>query len=627
MCGIAGIWYPPADRPESELLTDVTRMTERLRHRGPDDAGWWVDPAHGIGLGHRRLAILDLSAAGHQPMHSFDERWVLSYNGEIYNHQELRHELQQAGVKFRGSSDTETLVNALAVWGVPQTLRRCRGIFAWVAWDRQERQVIIARDHLGIKPLYYGWWHGCWLIASELKSLRALSHISYNIRRDVIPHYLRHNYIPAPYSIYQGVYKLPAGCWGRLEATGQPTVQAYWSFTEVARQGVETPPLDWNTAVETCEHVLREAVREQLLADVPLGAFLSGGIDSSLVVALMQQVSPQPVKTFSMGFELADYNEAPYARRIAQHLGTDHTEYYVTVHDALQVVPQLAEIYDEPFADSSQIPTWLVCRLARQHVTVALSGDGGDELFGGYPRYFAPLLTSRWGKLPTWTRWPIRRISSVVGQFTPGVLGRRLRRLAQILEQQDPDQRYLDCLTHWPLQMPVVRDAQPLQLVFQHPEQWPEFPPPLRWMWLDTLNYLPDDILVKVDRASMSVSLEVRVPLLDPRVVAAAWKMPVSFKCRGWQGKRLLRAVLSRHVPPHLFERPKMGFGVPLANWLRGGLRDWAEALLHENRLQREGFFDPVVIRQHWQEHLQGKDHAYRLWDVLMFQSWLEHQA
>lgn len=632
MCGITG-FIDLTRSSTAESLTALLRpMVAALRHRGPDDEGFWVDPANGVALGQRRLSILDLSPTGHQPMPSHDGRLWLVYNGEIYNHGELRSDLTQHGISFRGTSDTETLVEAIRLWGIEATLKRCRGIFALAAFDTISQEFTLARDHLGIKPLYYGQQGQTLLFGSELKALRAHPAFVGSINRQVLPQYLRHNYVPGPYSIYDGIHKLPPGTYAVVRRD-QPMVtpQPYWSFTEQALSGACQPLT--GTAQEITQQLeaeLSRAVREQMLSDVPLGAFLSGGIDSSLVVALMQAQSSRPVKTFSIGFDLPDYNEAPYAQAIAEHLKTDHTEHYVSPREAQDVIPLLPAMYDEPFADSSQIPTYLVSKLARQQVTVSLSGDGGDELFCGYLRYFAPLFGLRGGLLPGVVRQPASWAARALAGFLPAGKWRKFcSRASQFLGDSDPDQRYLRGMSHWLLSDAVVLgDLSPVETMFLHPECWPAFPEKQqRWMWLDTLNYLPDDILVKVDRASMAVSLEARVPLLDPRVVELAWRIPHTLKAQGWSGKRILRDVLARHVPRPLFERPKKGFGVPIAEWLRGPLKDWGATLLDETRLRNEGWFDISLIRTTWDEHLSGRtDRAYLLWDVLMFQAWLDAQ-
>jgi asparagine synthase (glutamine-hydrolysing) len=651
MCGITGFVDLTRSTSTGELAARVTKMADTLAHRGPDDQGAWVSAKHGVAFGHRRLSILDVSPAGHQPMLSHDDRWVICYNGEIYNHLELRRELEARGIKFRGTSDTETLVNGFAAWGVKATIQRCRGIFAIAAFDTESGELSLVRDHLGVKPLYYGRHGSTVFFGSELKALRAHPDFRAEIDRNVLPLYLRHNYVPGPYAVYQGIHKLqPGHVLTIAPLEGVLASEAFWSFDEIARQAVREP---WQPSTEYVANLLEEvpsnllpgdlagyaslrleaelsrAVREQMLSDVPLGAFLSGGIDSSLVVALMQQQSSRPVKTFSIGFELEDYNEAPFAEAIARHLGTDHTEHYVTAQQALDVIPRLPAMYDEPFADSSQIPTFLVSELARRHVMVSLSGDGGDELFCGYLRYFAPLLGTRGGYLPAPLRWPLSAAASVAGRTLPSGKWRKLAsRAASFLQDADPDQRYLRGMSHWALSEEVVRDATPPITMFHDPRSWPSFPErQQRWMWLDTLNYLPDDILTKVDRASMAVSLEARVPLLDPKVVELAWMIPHHLKAQGWTGKRILRDILARHVPRELFERPKKGFGVPIAEWLRGPLKDWAEDLLSESRIARDGYFHAAPIREKWREHLSGRvDWAYHLWDVLMFQSWLAAQ-
>ncbi len=631
MCGLTGFIDLTRRTSADELRARVTTMADTLRHRGPDDAGVWVDEAAGVALGHRRLAILDLSPLGHQPMFSHDGHWCIAYNGEIYNHNELRRDLQQRGVQFKSTSDTETLVEGFAAWGVRETVTRCRGIFAIAAYDITKRELTLVRDHVGVKPMYYGRHGQHWFFGSELKALRAHPAFTAKIDRHVLPQFLRHNYIPAPYSIYENTWKLPAGTMLTLpvmDAAANPQPVPYWSFTETALSAV-SDPWSGSTAeiVDRVQAELSRSVGEQMLSDVPLGAFLSGGIDSSLVVSLMQSQSPRPVKTFTIGFELADYNEAPFAAAVAKHLGTDHTEHYVTAEQARDVIPKLPAMFDEPFADSSQIPTFLVSELARRHVTVSLSGDGGDELFCGYLRYFAPLLGSKAGAIPTVIRSPLSYAVRLAGQLAMTSKSRKfLNRAASFLADADPDDRYLRGMSHWALNEFVVRDAHPVNTVFMERETWPKFAErQQRWMWLDTLNYLPDDILVKVDRTSMAVSLEARVPLLDPGVIAAAWRVPFAMQTQGWTGKQVLRSVLEKFVPRSLFERPKKGFGVPIAEWLRGPLRDWAEALLSEQRLQSEGYFHAAPIRQKWAEHQSGRvDRAYHLWDILMFQAWLE---
>lgn len=642
MCGMSGFWQQGVST-EGMVATALT-MANRIAHRGPDDSGVWVDADVGIALAHRRLSILDLSPAGHQPMLSASGRWVIAYNGEVYNHLDVRKELDAAGAApaWRGHSDTETLLAGIEAWGVDATLKRCVGMFAFAAWDRTERSLWLARDRIGEKPLYYGWQGDTFLFGSELKALRAHPAFKANVDRGALALYLRHNYVPGPYSIHQGIFKLPAGTWLKLEA-GQrdatPTV--YWSLADVAERGTADPFRGSDAeAVDELARLLGKAVAGQCMADVPLGALLSGGIDSSLITALTQAQSTRPIRTFTIGFEDKSYDEAGYAHAIAMHLGTEHTELQLTAADALNLVPRLPEIYDEPFADSSQIPTHLVMALARRHVTVALSGDAGDEFFGGYNRYF--LGPSAWKKIG-WMPAPLRRmagaamtaipahtLNTVVGPISRhlgiGQPGDKAHKLGQRLRYvQNLDDLYVSLVTEWPdAEHMVVSGRIPPNLLDDR-ERWPNFQDPVaRMMALDGLSYLPDDILVKVDRAAMAVSLETRAPFLDRDVVAFAWRLPLSMKLRDGRGKWLLRQLLDRHVPRALIERPKMGFGIPLDHWLRGPLRDWAGDLLAEDRLRREGYLRPEAITRTWRAHLRGEgSFGYRLWSVLMFQAWL----
>lgn len=626
----------------------AARMADALRHRGPDAAGVWVDEEAHIGLAHRRLSILDLSPAGHQPMVSASGRYVIAFNGEIYNHLELRQDLQGTA-EWRGRSDTEALLAGFDAWGLEATLRNIVGMFAIALWDRLKRVLYLARDRMGEKPLYYGWQSGMFVFGSELKALTAYPSFDAEINRDALTLFLRHNAIPAPYSIYRGIHKLPPGTFLQVQA-GQVDVLpvAYWAARSAAEAGQRNlfRGSDAEAAVEL-ERMLGQAVGGQMVADVPLGAFLSGGIDSSTVVALMQAQSARPVKTFTIGFNEAGYDEAPHASAVARHLGTEHTELYVTPQDAMAVIPSLPDIYDEPFADSSQVPTYLVSRLARGHVTVSLSGDGGDELFGGYNRYFwardiwrklgwvpRPLRAALAGALTTLPPAAWDTVMQKLGRWLPASLryanpGDKLHKAAEILAVRSAEEIYLGLVSHWRQPARLVANSQePMTLLTDpaHRAELPDFEH--RMMLLDTVTYLPDDILTKVDRAAMAVSLESRVPLLDHRVVEFAWTLPLTMKIRNGQGKWLLRQVLYRHVPQALMERPKMGFGVPIGHWLRGPLRGWAEDLLSESRLQREGFFRPAPVRQKWKEHLSGKRNwQYHLWDVLMFQAWLERQA
>jgi asparagine synthase (glutamine-hydrolysing) len=621
-------------------------MAGAMTHRGPDDAGSWSDTTAGIALSHRRLSILDLSPLGHQPMESACGRFVVVFNGEIYNHRSLRRDLARSGHRFRGGSDTETMLAAFAEWGVEGALQRFNGMFAFGLWDRVARKLYLARDRAGEKPLYIARCRGSLMFSSEIKALRAHSDFEGVVDRDALALYMRHGYVPAPYSIYRGVVKLPPATLVTLSDPGDPAApQPYWSFEEVAARGVAEPfEGSDREAAAVLEELLRDAIRLRMEADVPLGAFLSGGIDSSTVVALMQAQSSRPVRTFTIGFHESGYNEAEQASRVARHLGTEHTELYLTPGEATAVIPRLPRIYDEPFADSSQIPTFLVSQLARRHVTVSLSGDAGDELFGGYTRYlWATTIWRQARRLPAGARrWTARALTALpaeswnrllhgIDPLLPAHLhqhnpGDKIHKLAEVLNSGSAQQFYLGLVSQWKDPVSVVRGAVEPPRPLTDPARWPQqFDFAQQMMYFDTLTYLPDDILVKMDRASMAVSLEARVPFLDHRLIEFAWKLPTRLRIRNGVGKWLLRQVLYRHVPPSLVERPKMGFGIPIETWLRRGLRPWAEELLDERRLRHEGFFDPAPIRQKWIEHLEGRRNwQYYLWNVLMFEAWLE---
>jgi asparagine synthase (glutamine-hydrolysing) len=640
MCGVAGIWDRRHQSAPEAVTAVAEAMTEALRHRGPDDGAVFADPGAGLALGHRRLSIVELSPAGAQPMISSCGRFVISYNGEVYNTAELRLELEAVGRRFRGHCDTEVIVEGTAVWGVEATIRRLIGMFAIALWDRRERTLYLIRDRLGIKPLYWANFDDRVVFGSELKALCADTGWTPSLDRDSLAAYLRFAYVPAPHTIYRGVRKLPPGTILSVRERGAPQIASFWSLADVARVGQAARlELSEEEAATRLDALLRDAIGRRMVADVPLGVFLSGGIDSSTVVALMQAQSSRPVRSFSIGFREPGFDEAPHAAAVASHLGTDHTELYISPEHALSVIPHLATIYDEPFADSSQIPTFLVSEMTRRHVTVALSGDGGDELFGGYTRYFQGRTLWHLIKgLPNPARnlaaAGIRAVSpsawSALGAAIPEAIrpahfGAKLRKLAGVLAgEPEAGAIYRHIVSQW---------ADPENLVIGGTEQEgplddlrikelvPDFIE--RMQYLDTVIYLPDDILTKVDRASMAVSLEARVPLLDHRVVAFSWMLPSAMKAADGVGKRMLRRVLHRYVPRDIVERPKMGFAVPINDWLRGPLRPWADSLLEERRLVAEGIFHPEPIVKRWREHLEGAhDWQDSLWTVLMFQAW-----
>jgi len=619
-------------------------MTDAIRHRGPDDEGQWLDPDAGVALGHRRLSIIDLSVEGHQPMVSASGRYVIIYNGEIYNYRELRRVEESHGARWRGHSDTEVLLALIERVGPLEALRAAVGMFAVALWDKKERALFLARDRLGEKPLYYGQSSGVLLFGSELKALRAHQACPKELDRGAVALFLRHNYIPAPYSIYRGIHKLEPGriaCF--TTATAGPEISAYWSAREAAAAGLAAPFADGEAEyLSALAAQLEVTVRDQMISDVPLGAFLSGGVDSSLIVALMQRQGGPPVRTFTIGFHEAEWDESKHARAVAEHLGTDHTELMVTPKDLLEVVPRLPAMYDEPFSDSSQVPTSLVAALARRHVTVSLSGDGGDELFGGYARYgLGERLWGTVGRVPRTVRraagraiglmpasaWD--RVLAPFGAAMPAgfrgrVTGDRVHKAADLFTRDSFEELYRDLVSHWRQPQDVVLGGQEPSTALTDPARWLSRAGPLpRMMYLDSVSYLPDDIMVKVDRAGMAVSLESRAPLLDHRVFELAWRMPPALRSMAGGGKAALKRLLGSHVPKAITDRPKMGFGVPIQAWLRGPLREWGSDLLDEGRIRDDGVFHPRAIRQKWEEHQAGtRDWQSLLWDVLMFQAW-----
>ena len=653
MCGIAGFL---GDARSGSALLD--RMARTIAHRGPDDSGIWLDAEAGIGFAHRRLSIVDLSPMGHQPMHSADDRFVISYNGEIYNHADLRRELDSLGKApdggWRGHSDTETLVQAIAVLGLDAALDRAVGMFAFALWDKRDRALHLVRDRFGEKPLYYGWAGRDFVFGSELKALRAHPSFNGEIDRRALHQLAARTYIPAPLSIYRGIFKVEPGCIltvttdaignpigepPRVDATGGPLrLRRYWSYGDVVDQGLADPIGDPHEALAALEDVLGQAIRDQSVADVPVGAFLSGGIDSSSIVALYQKYSNVAVRTFTIGFEEAGFDEASHAKAVAAHLGTVHHEHYVSVKEAREVIPLLPAMYDEPFADSSQIPTFLVSRFAREQVTVALTGDGGDELFAGYNRHFAaPRLWNQLKRVPRPLRAlagrPLSQLPSrfwngaagLVGDARPPSFGAKVQKALRLAATaQSFDDIYLSFLDEWSLEPSPVIGGGGAGFAFELAGSKSDT---VRMMQCDATSYLPDDILCKVDRASMAVSLETRVPFLDHRVAALAARIPLDLKVRGGVGKHILRELLYREAPRALFERPKAGFAVPVGEWIKGPLRPWAEELLDSAQMGQEGWFDAAIGQRRWRDHLTGRrDSTPALWAILMFQAWVREQ-
>ncbi len=643
MCGLTGyIDFRPATRQTREAI--VGAMAWTLYHRGPDDGGTWVDPEAGVALGFRRLSIIDLSPLGHQPMVSASGRYVIVFNGEIYNFKELKARLAQEGVTPRGHSDTEVLLEAVALWGERPAIAACEGMFAMAIWDRQERKLTLARDRAGIKPLYWGLTpDGVFLFGSELKALRRHPAWRGEIDRDAVALFMRYGYVPAPYSIYRNVWKLETGALLTYRRGIDPKIERYWDVREIAETAHDDPvPGSDEDRVAMLEHLMMRSVRNEMVSDVPLGAFLSGGINSSLVTALMQANSERPIKTFTIGFNAEGFNEARHAAAVARHIGTEHTELYVSDENVREVIPNLPIWYDEPFADSSQIPTYLVSRLAREHVTVALSGDGGDEMFAGYPRYrWARSLNRAIQPLPNSMRRGAGALMSAVPNSVASAImtllppserprrpGQSLKKLGRLFESSASGEFHREIVSIWNDPESVVLGAHEPPLSLTDPALARAFPHLAERMMLnDLMIYLPDDILAKVDRASMAVSLEVRVPLLNHHIVEFAFRLPFDMKLRGNVTKWAMRQILYRYVPKELIERPKQGFMVPLDDWLRGPLRQWLDDLIAPDTLRRDGYFDPAAIGARWRDHRDREwDWGYALWNVAMFQSWLAQE-
>jgi asparagine synthase (glutamine-hydrolysing) len=659
MCGIAGI-IAPSDWTKQDLYEAAKNMADTLSHRGPDAQGVWVNPTFPVVLAHRRLAIQDLSPAGHQPMTSAFGRFHIVFNGEIYNFRVLTRELQQAGHIFRGHSDTEVLLAAMEEWGIEKTLERCCGMFALAVWDTKTQELILCRDRMGEKPLYYGWLDGCFVFASELKALHRVFRTSLTINNDAMTAFFRFGYVPTPHCIYKNVFKLLPGCLLRIPITSLPTVNEfnpmpcntcfsphpYWILEKIARQGLSNMVLDENDAIEQLDILLRDTISQQKIADVPIGAFLSGGIDSSLVAAVMQAVSDNPIRTFTIGFTEKEFDEAPYARAIAKHLRTEHFEFYVSANDGLSLIESIPKHWDEPFADSSQIPSLIVAKMARNEVTVCLTGDSGDELFCGYHRYF--IYAAIWAKKEHYPKWLRKIIGQSIGMISDETwqsiyklfqkfdrnhdayanMGFKIHKFAEIIQKDSANEAYRFLMSYWhdpckllnhPYEALSILDRQ------KNPKLGHFINDAMYW---DQAGYLVDDNLVKVDRASMAVSLETRLPLLNHHIVEFSWRLPIAMKYREGQSKWLLRQVLYRYVPRSLIERPKMGFSVPIQKWLKGPLKTWFEDLLFSNKAHMFDGLNQKMIQEVWRQHINGiHDHSNKLWTLCMWLTWMNHQS
>ncbi len=643
MCGIVGfIDKKSFNYQESKNI--ISLMNKSLFHRGPDDGDFWLDQENHLALAHRRLSIIDISSAGRQPMKSHTSRYILTYNGEIYNHRELRFKLEREkkSPRWIGNSDTETMLACFEAYGFHNSIQKFVGMFSLALWDQKLSCLYLARDRIGEKPLYYGNQGGLYFFASELKAIKAHPKFQDKINRNALSLYLRHNYIPAPFSIYENVFKLPAGNYIRLGIDKTPKV--YWSLEkEILKK--ENNFISFNNCLDDLNELLTNTIRLQMSSDVPLGAFLSGGVDSSLIVAMMQEISSKPIETFTIGFAEKEYDEAKYAKNIANFLGTNHNEHYMSPKETIDVIPSLCRIYDEPFSDSSQIPTSLISKIARKKVTVSLSGDGGDEIFGGYNRY--TWVKNIWKGIKFLPYSVRRKMAHTIFAFSPKFMDRlilpvmsmlpekynyktpgdKIKKIGKVLDSKSLEETYLKLISHWeyPEDL-VINSLEPLTLLNSGKNVLENFSIEEKMMFLDTMTYLPDDILVKVDRASMNFSLETRMPFLDHRVIDFAWKLPLKFKIKDGERKYIINKLLRKKIPKDLIDRPKMGFAVPLDNWLRGPLKDWAENLLDKNRIKNEGYFNCQLITEKWEQHKTGDQNwQYHLWDILMFESWLEN--